>query len=72
MSKRQNVKKKGNTQMNSKNCFAYRKDGQCSALKELVCKNGKNCPFYKTQREYTQDQENSKKRLIDMGRILAE
>ena len=65
-------KRKGNTQMNFKNCFAYRKDGQCSALKELVCKNGKNCPFYKTQREYTQDQENSKKRLIDMGRILAE
>ena len=71
MKKRQNVKKEMN-QMNSKNCFAYRKDGQCSALKELVCKNGKNCPFYKTQREYTQDQENSKKRLIDMGRILAE
>lgn len=28
-------------------CFAYKRD-RCWALKEMVCRNGKSCSFYKT------------------------
>ena len=34
-------------------CFAYTPNCKCSALKEMLCKNHKSCPFYKSNNEIT-------------------
>lgn len=56
--------------MSNYNCFAYRNGSQCLVLKEMVCKEKKKCPFFKTENQYRQGIQDSRERLIKIGRIL--
>ena len=35
-------------------CFAY-KVRECTVLTKMLCKNGGDCPFYKTKEQYNSD-----------------
>lgn len=42
-----------------KDCFAY-KMKKCTALTEIVCKDGSECPFYKTREQFNEDAEKAR------------
>jgi hypothetical protein len=40
--------------MEKTDCFAY-KVRECTVLTKKLCKNGGDCPFYKTKEQYDSD-----------------
>lgn len=43
-----------------KDCFGF-KFNNCTALSEMLCKNGGHCPFYKTKEQFAEDAEKARK-----------
>lgn len=42
-----------------KDCFAY-KLRKCTALVDMVCAKGEECPFYKTREQFNEDAEKAR------------
>ena len=52
-------------------CFAY-KMKTCTVLKIMVCKDGSECPFYKTRKQFKDDAEKARKKYEMRGNENAE
>lgn len=50
-------------------CFGYKAPKRCSALTDMVCYGGKECPFYKTREQFEQDVEDARKKNEKKGGV---
>lgn len=44
----------------NRDCFGFTLS-KCTALTEMLCKDGRHCPFYKTKEQFAEDAEKARK-----------